>query len=289
MITRTLRYGPHPDQYARLHLPGPAETPPAAPRRDPTPRAPRPDPPSAASWPVAVVLHGGFWRQRYDIALATPLAADLAGRGVAALAVEYRRVGPGGAGGWPATLVDVAAAVDGLRAAGQYLARGRLDLTRVAAVGHSAGGQLAGWLAHRGALPPDDPGAPGPGSVRLGGAVCQAGVLDLVGAHEQALGDGAVIDFLGGSPAAVPDRYRHASPLTGVGDGTRVVCVHGDADDDVPLAQSLRYVERGRAAGDPVRLIRLAGVGHMELVDPAHAAWHTTRAALLEMLAVAPG
>ena len=50
------------------------------------------------------------------------------------------------------TLADVARAVDSLEASGQVLARGRLDLHRVAAVGHSAGGQLAAWLTHRGSL-----------------------------------------------------------------------------------------------------------------------------------------
>ncbi len=43
----------------------------------------------------------------------TPLALDLARRGIAAWNVEYRRVGQEG-GGWPGTFEDVAAALDRL-------------------------------------------------------------------------------------------------------------------------------------------------------------------------------
>ena len=46
-----------------------------------------------------------------------------------------------------------------------------------------------------------------------------------------------------GPAGSVPQRYHHSSPLAHVGDGARVVCVHGDADDTVPLTQSERYVD----------------------------------------------
>src|SRR5699024_6157234 len=130
--------------------------------------------------------------------------------------------------------------------------RGTLDLARVAAIGHSAGGQLAGWLAHRASLPAGAAGAAARGSVRLVGAVCQAGVMDLATAAGDHIGSDAVVDFLGGTPATRPERYRHADPLGYVGDGARIVCVHGDADDDVPFTQSRRYVAAASAAGDPV-------------------------------------
>ena len=52
-------------------------------------------------FPVAVVIHGGFWKAQYGAELGAPLAADLAARGWTAANVEYRRVG--GGGGWPTT------------------------------------------------------------------------------------------------------------------------------------------------------------------------------------------
>ena len=254
------RYGSHPSQFVRLHLP------------------------IGEHLPVVVVVHGGFWRAKYGVELAEPLAADLAKFGVAAAAVEYRRVGDGG--GWPTTMADVARAVDHLATVGQYVAEGRLRLDRVAAVGHSAGGQLAAWLAHRRSLRSGTAGSVTPESdfVPLIGAVSQAGVLDLSGASQEGLGDGAVDDLMQGAAGSVPQRYHHSSPLAHVGDGARVVCVHGDADQSVPLSQSQRYVDAAVQAGDPVRLVVLPDVGHMELVDTDHHAWSVCRDALLQMV-----
>ncbi len=159
------------------------------------------------------------------------------------------------------TLADVARAVDSLEASGQVLARGRLDLDRVAAVGHSAGGHLATWLTHRSSLRVGAAGSldPAESAVLIRGAVSQAGVLDLTAAARDRLGDGAVIDLMEGSPGSVAQRYHHASPIAHVGDGARVICVHGDADATVPIDQSRRYVDAAVAAGDPAELVALPG------------------------------
>ncbi len=66
--------------------------------------------PTAARQPLAIVIHGGFWRARYDLLHIGHLAAALTARGVATWSLEYRRVGNGG--GWPATLEDVAAGAE---------------------------------------------------------------------------------------------------------------------------------------------------------------------------------
>ena len=80
----------------------------------------------------------------------------------------------------------------------------------------------------------------------------------------------------------MPQRYHHASPLAQVGDGARVVCVHGDADDTVPLSQSERYVEAALRAGDPAKLIVLPRIGHFELIDVRHPAWDACRDQVLQ-------
>ena len=246
MSPRRIPYGDGPDQFGELTLPAG------------TPRG------------VAVIVHGGFWRARYDLGLGRPLAADLAGAGLAAWNIEYRRVGAGG--GWPATFDDVAAAVDALAEMGD------LPLDRVVAVGHSAGGHLAAWLAARPGLPAGAPGA-APG-VRLRGAVSQAGVLDLVDAAERGVGAGAVEDLLGGPPEAVPDRYALASPVERVPIGVPVTCVHGTADVNVPLRQSERFTAR---SGD--RLVTLEGADHFAVIDPTTPAWRACRDAVEELLA----
>ena len=75
-MTRSVHpYGPHPSQVGELFLPM-----------------------NEGPHPVAVVLHGGYWRSRYDRSLMTELCLDLAAHGWAAWNPEYRRVGSGG--GW---------------------------------------------------------------------------------------------------------------------------------------------------------------------------------------------
>lgn len=260
-MTDVLRYGPHPSQYAVLHLPtGPGP------------------------WPVAVVLHGGFWRAAYGAELGTPLADDLSTRGVAALNVEYRRVGDdprAGGGGWPTTCLDVAAGVDLLAESGQRVAHGQLDLSRVVALGHSAGGHLAGWLGSRGRVPTGAPGA-SPG-VRLSGFVSQAGVLDLSMAIEANLGAGAVQAFLGTEAGWDAAAFGPASPIDRVPLGVPSVCVHGTADDIVPISQSVRFVAAARAAGDSSRLVAVEGADHFAVTDLSTAAWAACKQAVLEL------
>lgn len=224
-------YGPHPSQYAELTLPA-----------------------GAAPAPVVVVIHGGYWRSSYGAELGRPLAADLVGRGFAALNVEYRRVGDGG--GWPQTGQDVAAALDALaeRPAG-------LDLGRVVALGHSAGGQLAGWLAARRG-----------GTVSLAGAVLQAGVLDLVRGSADGLGGGAVDAYLGGSPAHTPEAYAAASPVDLLPLGVPTVCVHGTADTLVPIDQSEGFVAAASKAGDTTTLHTFDG-DHFDPITVGTPAW----------------
>lgn len=238
----TVPYGPDPEQVGDLLVPG-----------------------GAGPHPVVVLVHGGFWRARYARDLMHPLAADLAAAGWASWNVEYRRVGNEG-GGWPGTFDDVAAATDHLAALAVDHA---LDVGRVVAVGHSAGGHLALWLACRPGLPAGAPGAAP--AVAVAGAVAQAGVVDLVGGCD--LSAGAAVDLLGGRPEDVPERYRLASPCARVPIGVPHLLVHGVDDDTVPLDLSRRHAAAARAAGDPVELVELPGVGHMDVIDPASPAW----------------
>ncbi len=246
MRARQIAYGSDPSQFGELYRP-----------------------PADARAGTVVIVHGGFWRARYSLSLGRPLARDLAAHGYTCWNLEYRRVGDGG---WPATLADVAAGID-------HLATLDVDTSRVAAIGHSAGGQLAVWAAGRGAA--DE--AQGFGAVRvpLSGVVSQAGVLDLGTAARTGVGGTAVPDLLGGAPDQVPERYRLADPLGRAPLPVPVLCLHSRSDDNVPYAQSTAYVA---AAGAAAVLQETQG-DHFTLIDAGSTAWATARDALPHLLA----
>ena len=211
---------------------------------------------------TVVIIHGGFWRARYDLSLGRPLAADLAAHGYTCWNIEYRRVGNGG--GVPETLDDVRAAIAALADLSEPLEAGRLVI-----VGHSAGGQLGLCVA-------DEPA--------VTGVVSLAGVCDLASAFADALGESATEAFMGGGPDDRPAEYALADPLRRVPAPAQVLLVHGDADQRVPVAQSRRYAQVAAAAGDArCELVELAGVDHFALIDPRTEAWATTAARLETM------
>jgi acetyl esterase/lipase len=160
----------------------------------------------------------------------------------------------------------VAAGIDHLGRLGEPL-----DLSRVVAIGHSAGGHLAVWAAARRGLPAGAPGAEP--SVRLSGAVAQAGLVDLREAARLDLSRGAAARLLGGPPGKLPQRYDLASPVERLPLGVPQLLVHGEADDVVPPDISHRYARRAAEAGEPCELVELPGVGHMEHLDPRSEAW----------------
>lgn len=226
-------------------------------------------------YPVVVLIHGGYWRARYGLEYFGHAAAALRDERLAVWSVEYRRLGNPG-GGYPNTFLDVGRALDALRGLAE---RFPLDLGRVVALGHSAGGQLALWAAGRHRLPDGDPLA-SPDPLPLAGAIALAGVVDLRRAWELRLSDAVVNDLLGGSPTAVAARYRGASPIELLPLGVPQVLIHGDDDASVPLELSERHHRAALAAGDRCELITLAGVGHFEIVDPRTAEWQRVLAAV---------
>ena len=244
----TFRYGAEPGQFGELWRPaGPAVG-------------------------TVVVLHGGFWRARYDLSLGRPLAADLAARGYAAWNLEYRRVG--GGGGWPGTFEDVAAGLDAL-------ADLPVDTSRVVAIGHSAGGQLAAWAAARDGQPAGVPGARP--RVALTGVVSQAGVLALADCARERVGGAAALDLMGGTPDDMAERYCLVDPIAAVPLTAAVLCLHSRADDEVPFSYSERYVAAAGKAGGRATLVETDG-DHYTLIDPATPDWAAVIDALPALL-----
>ena len=223
-------------------------------------------PKGAGPYPVAIVIHGGYWRSAYGLEHIGHLCAALTRAGVATWSLEYRRIGDSG-GGWPGAGEDVLRGAEYLRTLAQ---RYPLDLTHVVAVGHSAGGQLALWLAAQHKL-------------QLRGVVSLAGVADLRRAWELGLSRGVVAELLGGSPQEHPERYRQASPIELLPLGVPERLLHGTRDDVVPIEISRRFQAAAAAAGDDARLVELRDAGHFDLIDPRTPAWAKVEAAVLDL------
>ena len=234
-------------------------------------------PSGAGPHPVAVVVHGGYWRAQYDRSLMEGLCLDLAAHGLAAWNVEYRRVGDGG--GWPETFLDVAAGVDALDGVDAPL-----DLSRVVAVGHSAGGHLALWTAGRETLPPEAPGAEP--RIRIRAAVSQAGVLDLTLAAGL-MPSSTPTRALLGDPTQHFERYVLASPRERLPLGIPQLVLHGDRDDTVSMRIATSYATAARDAGDECELRVLSRTGHFEHLDAGSDAWHVARDWLVDQSSAA--
>lgn len=255
-----IAYGPDECQFADLRLPN----------------VPGPH-------PTAIVLHGGCWISKFaDLGNTAALADALRDSGIATWNVEYRSEDVAG-GGWPGTFLDAANAADHLRA---IAARFSLNLNQVIAIGHSAGGHLALWLAGRprlsfgSPLHVHDP-------LQLRGIVSLGGIPDLTAFREHGKtpceGD-VVAGLMGGGPEEVPERYRAGSPAELLPLGVRQVLIHGEQDETVPANFGETYAEKGRRAGDDVRVLVVPKSAHHEYNAPGTAPWPTVRASVFELL-----
>ena len=225
----TLQYAGHSDGVVDFHLP------------------------ASGAGPSVLLIHGGFWKQRYDRTHTRPAARALADLGYVVATPEYRRVG--GGGGWPTTWQDLAAAT---RALPDLCADVDLHWEVPVVVGHSAGGHLALLLASS--------------EVDLAGVVALAPVCDLRAALDLSLGSAATAAFLNGTDPGPADPMS-LTPRPGL----RVEIVHGDRDEDVPISLSRDYTAR-----HPGTAFTELDCGHMELITPGSAAWPAVVRAVAE-------
>lgn len=195
-----------------------------------------------ADTPLVVLIHGGFWRARYDRRHCRPLAAAVADHGYAVALPEYRRVEGGGE--WPVIGQDVELALTAIA--------DHVSARPVMLVGHSAGGHLALWAGLRA------------GPARIRRILALAPVSDLYATAADRLGNGAAQQLLGGEPAEVPTRYADADPWRQHPGDVPVTIIQGDRDESVPVALNRRTA----AAHPDIQYVELPDVDHMSLVDP---------------------
>ena len=239
--TAKFAYGSAPSQYAELFRPA-----------------------GAGPFPVAVLVHGGCWTIKFGgIEQMRNLAGALAAQGIAVWNVEYRRVDEEG-GGYPGTYQDINAALDLL---GEQAPRHRLDLGRIVAIGHSAGGQLVQWIAGRARIPASSPlfrahPLPVREIISLGGLADLRNERDLI---KQSCGRDTV--ELAGSPSAArPDVFADTNAAELMPNGSNTVLISGELDTVSPPRAAHDYAARAHAAGDAASVVILPGASHYDEV-----------------------
>ena len=238
--------------------------------------------------PVVVFIHGGWWKSAYDLLYGSHVCADLKAHGIAVWSLEYRRVGDPG-GGWPGTFQDVAAGFDYLTMLSKSYP---LDLQRVIAMGHSAGGHLAFWLAgrhhipHTSVLGEPQPVVPLAGVVGLAGAVDLRLTVDLGGTFRFTSGKPSVASLVGGLPSEMDERYRAANPGDLLPLGVPEILFQGSEDDQIPPTLPERWADNARRQGDSATVMIIPGADHFDVVDPESKAWPLIRSAVLHELRV---
>lgn len=259
--TATFAYGSAPSQFAQLFRPA-----------------------GAGPFPVVVLIHGGCWTVEYGgITQMHNVAGALAARGIAVWNVEYRRVDEEG-GGYPGTYLDMNAALDKL---GAEAARYQLDTARIVAVGHSAGGQLAQWIAARGKIPASSPlyqAAPLPVSqvISLGGLADLRREKDLIKTS-----CGRDMAQLAGTPSAArPDIYADTNAAELVPNGGTTLLITGELDTISPPRAAHDFAARARAAGDRAEVLILPGASHYDEIAATSPAWKLVLPAIERALGI---
>jgi len=229
-------------------------------------------PPGPGPHPVALMVHGGCWQTDIaDRSIMAWIADDLRRRGIAVWNIEYRGVDRAG-GGYPGTFLDAAAAADALPA---HAARYRLDPRRLVAVGHSAGGHLALWLAARHRLPRTSP-LHRANPLRIPTVVSLGGLPDLEEAARppgSGCGTEIVARLTGSATAARRDVFADTSVPSLAPIGARQILINGTEDRIIPTSHAESYAAPMRAAGDKVDVRLIERSGHVELIAPETEAW----------------
>lgn len=258
-VHRDLEFVRHGDEALRLDLYLPTER---------AEHSPRPC--------VIVIAGGGFLAQNQK--RFGPVAAYLASQGYAAASISYR--------GTPAhrfrdTVQDAKAAVRWVRA---NAARYGIDPDRLAAMGQSAGGHLAGMLAVTGGVEEFEgtDGHPGVSS-RVQAAVSLAGVFDFIsrlkdGGQQQADEKTAKLlkskretngNWIGAPFSETSAEWKAAAPITYVGSGDApLLLVHCRGDGTVPFAQSVQMYDALHPLSPQTRLVLYDRGGHSVVGTP---------------------
>lgn len=201
-------------------------------------------------FPTAILVHGGGFTKGDKTSFIKPLFEPLSKAGFTWFTINYR-LAPQHK--WPACIEDVESAIRWVRA---HAAEYKADPNRIALIGESAGGHLVSM-----------------GGIRAKGDTAVAAVVPIYAPHDlvmqaekrQTIGEG--LGGLFGISQELSEAnlkvLRDNSPANLLRAGLPpYLQLHGDKDDTVPIAQSLRFQEKMKALGNTCDLITIPGGIH---------------------------
>ncbi len=223
--------------------------------------------PDGGPHPAVVVIHGGGWAHGKKEELNFE-GAHLSEAGFAAFVIDYRMAPPGGRWHAPVALADSRTAVVWVR---DHAEAYRVDPLRVAALGNSAGANLAMMLGTTGT----------PGSDRVDAVVEYSGqseLLKLSTPHTIY----AATNYLGCASTDCPENWAANSPIDHVDSQTVPMLLVNSTHELMPLNQATGMATKLQELGLPHELIVLRGDKHAS--DVANDVWPQTLAFLRQYL-----
>ena len=183
-------------------------------------------------FPTILMIHGGAWRSGTKLHMKGH-AETAAKKGFVAISINYRHAPRYK---WPAQIDDCKSAMDWLLKNSEKY---KIDKSRIAVWGYSAGGHLATYLA----MKPSKQSERAP--IRC--VVCGGGIVDLTLFPKDFP---FLIYFMGATRRQAPDKYKQASPLTHLSKGDPpMFFYHGDKDMVAPLSGVKSLVSKANELG----------------------------------------
>ncbi len=230
---------------------------------------------------TVILIHGGCWLDIYPgTEIMNHMANALRDEGFAVWNIEYRRLGHQG-GGYPGTFLDVAFGADALHAVAR---NHNINLDRVIAAGHSAGGHLATWLAARKNLPDYstlriDDSIDIHTSIQIHAVISLAGINDLeryANYGSSSCGEGTVARLVDIETRG-EDAFLDTSPIHLLPLGVPFVEVTAAFDAPVPPFFGYHFIQAAKQAGDDAILVLQPKAGHFEMIAPWSEEWREVR------------
>ncbi len=233
--------------------------------------------PEGEAHTTVILIHGGCWMDIYPgVEIMNHMANALRNEGFAVWNLEYNRLGHE-RGGYPFTFLNIAFGADILHSITRNY---DLNLDRVIAAGHSAGGHLATWLAARKNLPTDSPlhidhSVEVHSTIDIHGVISLAGINDLERYANYAASPCGerTVERLVDLENRGSDAYLDTSPVNLLPLGVPHVEVTAAFDAPVPPFFGYHFSNAAKAAGDDSRLILQPNAGHFEMITPWSDEW----------------